>query len=148
MVEESLFTGISGWETALFFFISRISFLVQESIEKGLSPFLKKMGMEDAEDGEGRIEDDSDLKQIEESLRLLKLTEETEDSIKSKENRHESSRIFSDHPDFVILPVEIPDTHIIQSPEGGQKKRDHDCDSCDDEESPKLKLPFGNEQGG
>ena len=86
-------------------------------MKKGFSPFLKKMGMEDAEDGERRIEDDSDLKQIEESLRLLKLTEETEYSVKSKENRHEGSRILSDHLDFVILPVEIPDTHIIQSPD-------------------------------
>ena len=95
-------------------------------MEKGFSPFLKKMGMEDAEDSERRIEDDSDLKQIEESFRLLKLAEETEYSVKSKENRHECSRIFSDHPDFMILPVEIPDAHIIQSPEGGQKERDED----------------------
>jgi len=82
--------------------------------------------MKDAEDSERRIEDDSDLKQIEESLHLLELTEETEYPIKSKENRHECSRIFSDHFDFVILPVKIPDAHIIQSPEDGQKERDKD----------------------
>jgi hypothetical protein len=103
------------------------------------------MGMKDAEDGERRIEDDSDLKQIEKGLRLLKLAEETEYSVKSKKNGHERPRIFSDHLDFVILPVEIPDAHIIQSPEGRKKERDHDCDSCDDEESPKFELPFGNE---
>jgi len=95
-------------------------------MEKGFSPFLKKMGMEDAEDSERRIEDDSDLKQIEESFRLLKFAKKAEGSVKSKENWHECSRIFSDHSDFVILPVEIPDTHIIQSPEGGQKERDED----------------------
>ena len=82
--------------------------------------------MKDTEDGERRIEDDSDLKQIQESLCLLELTEEAEYSVKSKENRHEGSRILSDHLDFVILPVEIPDSHIIQSPEGGQKERDED----------------------
>ena len=75
--------------------------------------------MKDTEDGERRIEDDSDLKQIEESLRLLKLTEETEYSVKSKENRHERSRILSDHPNFMALPVEIPNAHIIESPERG-----------------------------
>ena len=75
--------------------------------------------MKYTEDGERRIKDDSDLRQIEESLRLLKLTEETEYSVKSKENRHERSRILSDHLDFVILPVEIPDTHIIHSPDRG-----------------------------
>jgi hypothetical protein len=59
-----------------------ISFLIQESIEKGFSPFLKKMGVKDAEDGKRRIEDDGDLNQIEECLRLLKLTDETEYSVK------------------------------------------------------------------
>jgi len=83
--------------------------------------------MKNAEDGERRIEDHNNLKQIDESFRLLKLAEETEYSVKSKENRHERSRILSDHLDFVILPVEIPDAHIIQSPEGGQKQRDKDC---------------------
>ena len=101
--------------------------------------------MKDAEKGEGRVEDDSNLKQIEESLRLLKLTEETEYSVKSKENRHQSPNIFSDHFDFLILPVEIPDTHIIQSPDRGQKHRYEDRNHCDDQESPELKLPFGNE---
>jgi hypothetical protein len=95
-------------------------------MEKGFSPFLKKMGMEDAEDSERRIKDDNDLKQIDESFRLLKFAKKAEYSVKSKENRHECARIFSDHSDFVILPVEIPDSHIIQSPEGGQKKRDED----------------------
>ena len=83
--------------------------------------------MKNAEDGERRIEDHNNLKQIDESFRLLKLAEETEYSVKSKENRHERSRILSDHFDFLILPVEIPDAHIIQSPEGGQKQRDEDC---------------------
>jgi hypothetical protein len=82
--------------------------------------------MEDAEDSERRIENDNNLKQIEENLCLLKLIEETEYSVKSEENRHERSRILPDHLDFVILPVEIPDAHIIQSPEGGQKQRDED----------------------
>src|SRR4030067_2542429 len=95
-------------------------------MEKGFCPSLKKMGMKDTEDSERRIKDDSDLKQIEESFRLLELIEETEYSIKSKEYGHECARIFSDHSDFVILSVEIPDSHIIQSPEGGQKERDED----------------------
>ena len=82
--------------------------------------------MKNAEDGGRRIEDHNNLKQIDESFRLLKLAEETEYSVKSKENRHERSRILSDHLDFVILSVEIPDAHIIQSPEGGQKQRDED----------------------
>ena len=82
--------------------------------------------MKNAEDGERRIEDDSDLKQIEESFRLLEFAKKAECSVKSKEDRHEGSRIFPDHLDFVILPVEIPDAHIIQSPEGGQKERDED----------------------
>jgi len=88
-------------------------------MEKGFSPFLKKMGMEDAEDSERRIEDDSDLKQIQESFRLLKFAKNAESSVKSKEDRHERSRILSNHLDFVTLPVEIPDTHIIQSPDRG-----------------------------
>ena len=75
--------------------------------------------MEDAEDSEGRIEDDSDLKQIEEGLHLLKLAEETENSVKSEKNRHERSRVLSDHLDFVIFPVEIADADIIQSPDRG-----------------------------
>ena len=98
-------------------------------MEKGFFPFLKKMGMEDAEDSERRIEDYDDLKEIDESFRPLKLAKKTECSVKSKENRHECSRIFSDHSNFVILPVEIPDSHIIQSPEGGQKERDEDRNS-------------------
>src|SRR4030043_1826378 len=95
-------------------------------MEKGFCPFLKKMGVEDTEDSERRIENHNDLKQIHESLRLLKLTEETEYSEKTKENRHERSRILSNHLDFLTHPVEIPDTHIIQSPEGGQKQREDD----------------------
>ena len=82
--------------------------------------------MKDAEDSERRIQNDNNLKQIEGSLRLLELTEETKYSVKSKENRHECACIFSDHFDFLILPVEITDTHIIQRPEGGQKERDED----------------------
>ena len=42
------------------------------------------MGMKDTEDGKGGIEDDSDLKEVKESLRPLKLTEETEYTVKSK----------------------------------------------------------------
>jgi hypothetical protein len=95
-------------------------------MEKGFSPFLKKMGVEDTEDSEGWIKNHNDLKEIDDSFRPLKFAKKTEYSVKSKENRHECSRIFPDHPHFVILPVEIPDTHIIQSPEGGQKERDKD----------------------
>ena len=95
-------------------------------MEKSFSPFLKKMGMEDAEDSERRIKDDHDLKQIDESFCLLKFVKKAEYSVKPKEDRHECARIFSDHPHFMILPVEIPDSHIIQSPEGGQKERDED----------------------
>ena len=101
--------------------------------------------MENAEDGEGRVKDDSDLKQVEEGLLLLKLTEETEDSVKSKEDRHERSRIPSNHLDFMILAVEIPDAHVVQRPEGGQNKRDHDGDPRDNQESSELKLPFGSQ---
>jgi hypothetical protein len=114
-------------------------------MEKGLSPLLKKMGMKNTEDDKGWVKNQNDLKEIDKSFRPLKLTEETEYSVKSKENRHESSGIFPNHSDFVTLPVEISDAHIIQSPEGGQKKRDHDCDSRDDKESPKLKLPCRNQ---
>ena len=96
-------------------------------MEKGFSPLLKKMGVEDTEESERRIENHNDLKQIHESFRLLELTEETEYSVKPKEYRHKCSGVFSDHLDFVILPIEIPDAHIIQSPEGGQKERDDDC---------------------
>ena len=75
--------------------------------------------MKDAEDSERRIEDDSDLKQIDESFGLLKFAKKAEYSVKSEKDRHERSSIFSDHLDFVVLPVEIPDAHIIQSPERG-----------------------------
>jgi hypothetical protein len=96
-------------------------------MEKGLSPFLKKMGMENTEYSKRRIEDYDDLKQIDESFRPLKFAKKAEGPVKSKKYGHECARIFSDHLDFVILPVEIPDTHIAQSPEGGQKQRDDDC---------------------
>ena len=82
-------------------------------MEKSFSPFLDKMGVEDAEDSEGWIKNYNDLKEIDESFRLLKFAKKAEGSIKSKEYGHECARIFSDHPDFVILPVEIPDAHII-----------------------------------
>ena len=88
-------------------------------MEKELSPFLKKMGMENTEDSERRIKDYGDLKEIDESLCPLKLVKKAEGSIKSKQYGHKCARIFPDHSDFVILPIEIPDTHIIQSPEGG-----------------------------
>ena len=101
--------------------------------------------MKNAEDGERGIEYDNHLKQVDESFLLLKLAEETEYSVKSKENRHERSRIPSDHFDFLILPVEIPDAHIIQSPDRGQKQRDEDRNPCNDQESPELKLPCGNQ---
>jgi hypothetical protein len=91
-------------------------------MEKGLSPFLKKMGMENTEYSKRWIEDYDDLKEIDESLRPLKFAKKAEGSVKSKEYGHECTRIFSDHLDFVILPVEIPDTHIIQSPESGKKE--------------------------
>jgi hypothetical protein len=114
-------------------------------MEKGLSSFLKKMGMKNTEDDKGWVKNQNDLKEIDESFRPLKLTEETEYSVKSKENRHESSGIFPNHSHFVTLPIEISDAHIIQSPETGQKEREEDRNPCDDQESPKLKLPFGNQ---
>ena len=114
-------------------------------MEKGFSPFLKKMGMENTEDSERRIEDYDDLKEIDESFRPLKLAKKAEGSVKSKEYGHECARIFSDHPHFMILPVEIPDAHIVQSPEGGQKERDEDRNRCYDEEPSELKLPCGSQ---
>jgi hypothetical protein len=114
-------------------------------MENGFSPFLKKMGVEDTEDSKGWVKNQNDLKEIDKGLHPLKLTEETEYSVKSKENRHESSGIFPNHSDFVTLPVEISDAHIIQSPKTGQKEREEDRNPCDDQESPKLKLSFWNQ---
>jgi len=84
------------------------------------------MGVEDTEDSEGWIKNHNDLKEIDDSFRPLKFAKKTKYSVKSKENRHECACIFSDHFDFLILPVEITDAHIIQRPEGGQKERDED----------------------
>jgi len=75
--------------------------------------------MEDAEDSQRRIENDNNLKQIEESFCSRILPKETEYAVKSKENGQHRTHVFPDHSDFVILLVEIPDTHIIQSPDRG-----------------------------
>lgn len=101
--------------------------------------------MEQGEDGERRIQDNEDLKQIEEGLRLLELTEEIEYSVKSEESRQEGPGIFPDHPDFVTLPIEIPDTQIVQSPHGRQKNGEEHGDSHDDHKPSELKLPRGRE---
>lgn len=99
--------------------------------------------MKDTEDSERRIKNHSHLKQIHESSHLLELVEETECSVKAEENRHECSGIFPNHPHFVSLPVEVPDAHIIQSPEGEGEKRDRDCDPSDHKKLPGLNQPWG-----
>ena len=79
------------------------------------------MGVEDAENGERRIEDNSDPNEVKEGLRGGEPGKETECSAKPKKNRQDSPQIFPDHPDSMALAAEIPDAQIIESPEHRKK---------------------------